>query len=205
MEYKRISKRRLGKMIMESINKTLKENPASFYDEEDENGNTGEIGQVKCYDCGYITLDNAENAAEETGYPSVEEYLKTWWNEVGSDAPFEWMTLGSGYGFHGSAIFEEPQSDGGTLRCKEIYGQIMFDVYPPQNLNESEEQPKKNKLLKHYTNGTDYDVCVFALKDNKYAVTVYDTVYREHETKGKFNSQEEAIAKAKEINKAYRI
>lgn len=201
----KITQKKLGKMIMESINKTLNENPASFYDEEDENGNTGEIGQVKSYDCGYMTLDNAENEAEETGYNSVEDYLRQWWNEAGSEAPFEWITLGGGYGFHGSTIFEEPQSDGGTLRCKEIYGQIIFDVYPPQNLNESEEQPKKNKLLKHYTNGTDYDVCVFALKDNKYAVTVYDTVYREHTAKGKFNSQEEAIAKAKEINKAYRI
>ena len=101
----------------------------SFYEEIDMNGNAGRPGQVKSYDCTMFTAQVEEEAQEEG--LSLEEYLQTWWNECSMEIPFTWQTLGSGYGFHGDTIFEQEEPDGGTLRCKEIFDQIMFDVYPP--------------------------------------------------------------------------
>ena len=114
-----------------------------FYSEQDSNGKMGAPGQVKSYDCGYMTESNIELEAKEAGYSSIEEFLKAWWNEVSMELPFTWETLGNGYGYHGTDIFTQREPDGGTLHCKEIYGQIMFDVYPPNNILES----KTNKNI----------------------------------------------------------
>lgn len=103
-----------------------------FYSQVDQNGRTGQPGQVKSYDCGYMTTSNVQVEAQEAGFDSIEEYLRSWWNEVSTELPWTWETLGNGYGYHGSTIFTNQEPDGGTLRCKEIYDQIMFDVYPPQ-------------------------------------------------------------------------
>ena len=100
-----------------------------FYSVEDYKGRTGEPGQVRSYDMGYITTANAEVEAKEMGL-SLEEYLEMLWDEASYDAPWVWETLGSGYGHHGDILFRKPY-DGGELRCKEIFDQIMFDVYPP--------------------------------------------------------------------------
>lgn len=113
-----------------------------FYTQEDSNGNVGQPGQMKSYDCGYITTSNAELDAQEAGYSTLEEYLKTWWNEVSPDLPWTWEPIGSGYGYNGSLVFTQQEPDGGVLRCKEIYGQIMFDVYGPETLRET-----KNKKM----------------------------------------------------------
>ena len=110
----------------------------NFYAQEDDNGKTGQPGQVKSYDLGYITTSNAELEAQERGQ-SLEEYLKDLWENVSMEAPWTWETLGSGYGFHGTTIFSQPEPDGGTLRCKEIFDQIMFDVYPPQEQPQPEQ------------------------------------------------------------------
>ena len=118
----------------------IKENLNNFYSEEDSNGKIGQVGQVKSYDCGYMTESNVEIEAKESGYQSIEEYLKSWWNEVSTEIPFTWETLGKGYGYHGNDIFTQVEPDGGILHCKEIFGQIMFDVYPPQ-----QNEAKKNK------------------------------------------------------------
>ena len=83
-----------------------------FYSQVDQNGKTGQPGQVKSYDCGYITTSNAELEAKEAGYNSLEEYLRTWWDEVSPELPFTWETLGGGYGFHGTTIFTNQEPDG---------------------------------------------------------------------------------------------
>ena len=124
----------------------IKENLNNFYSEEDSDGKIGQVGQVKSYDCGYMTESNVEVEAKESGYQSIEEYLKAWWNEASAEMPFTWETLGNGYGYHGNDIFTQVEPDGGILHCKEIFGQIMFDVYPPQQ-NES----KTNKNMKKNT------------------------------------------------------
>ncbi len=112
-----------------------------FYSEVDQNGKTGQPGQVKSYECGYISKSNAELEAKEAGYGSLEDYLKSWWDEVSVELPFTWETMGSGYGYNGTTIFTNEEPDGGTLRCKDIFGQIMFDVYPPQ------EQPQPDQPI----------------------------------------------------------
>lgn len=118
----------------------------SFYEEIDINGNVGKPGQVKSYEVTMFT-EQAEAEAEEMGM-SLEEYLRTWWNECSMETPFVWETLGGGYGFHGDTIFEQEEPDGGTLRCKEIFDQIMFDVYPPTGeASVAESRNQKNRIV----------------------------------------------------------
>lgn len=97
-----------------------------FYSEEDYNGNFGKDGQVKSYDIGYYSISQAEEDAEENGYDDVGEYLKYWFNEIQSECPFTWQTLGNGYGFHGTTLFTD-----GNVVGKLIYDQIMIDELPP--------------------------------------------------------------------------
>ena len=118
----------------------------SFYEEVDINGNVGKPGQVKSYEVTMFT-SQAEAEAEEMGM-TLEEYLRTWWNECSMETPFVWETLGGGYGFHGDTIFEQEEPDGGTLRCKEIFDQIMFDVYPPTGeASVTESRNQKNRII----------------------------------------------------------
>ena len=118
----------------------------SFYEEIDINGNVGKPGQVKSYEVTMFT-EQAEAEAEEMGM-SLEEYLRSWWNECSMETPFVWETLGGGYGFHGDTIFEQEEPDGGTLRCKEIFDQIMFDVYPPTGeASVAESRNQKNRIV----------------------------------------------------------
>lgn len=160
----------------------IKENLNNFYSEEDSNGKIGQVGQVKSYDCGYMTESNVEIEAKESGYQSIEEYLKSWWNEVSTETPFTWETLGKGYGYHGNDIFTQVEPDGGILHCKEIFGQIMFDVYPPQQneakkskqtmkLNESELQKMISESVKKHLNEfysvDDYEEDVFTPIDSE--------------------------------------
>ena len=51
----------------------IKESLNNFYSEEDSNGKIGQVGQVKSYDCGYMTEPNEEVDAKESGYQSIEE------------------------------------------------------------------------------------------------------------------------------------
>ena len=118
----------------------------SFYEEIDINGNVGKPGQVKSYEVTMFT-EQAEAEAEEMGM-SLEEYLRSWWNECSMETPFVWETLGGGYGFHGDTLFEQEEPDGGTLRCKEIFDQIMFDVYPPTGeASVTESRNQKNRIV----------------------------------------------------------
>ena len=118
----------------------------SFYEEIDINGNVGKPGQVKSYEVTMFT-EQAEAEAEEMGM-SLEEYLRSWWNECSMETPFVWETLGGGYGFHGDTIFEQEEPDGGTLRCKKIFDQIMFDVYPPTGeASVTESRNQKNRIV----------------------------------------------------------
>ena len=126
----------------------IKESLNNFYSEEDSNGKIGQVGQVKSYDCGYMTEPNVEVDAKESGYQSIEEYLKRWWNEVSAEIPFTWETLGKGYGYHGNDIFTQVEPDGGILHCKEIFGQIMFDVYPPQQNESNTKNSMKKNIVK---------------------------------------------------------
>ena len=117
-----------NKKIKEAIGRTINEisERDSFYEEEDSNGNLGENGQVKSYDIGYYTISQAEEDAKENGYDDVGEYLNYWFNEIRSECPFTWQTLGSGYGFHGTTLFTD-----GNVVGKLIYDQIMIDENPP--------------------------------------------------------------------------
>ena len=63
----------------------------SFYEEIDINGNVGKPGQVKSYEVTMFT-EQAEAEAEEMGM-SLEEYLRTWWNECS----METVTLPNGW------------------------------------------------------------------------------------------------------------
>ena len=117
-----------NKKIKEAIDRTINEisERDSFYEEEDSNGNLGENGQVKSYDIGYYSISQAEEDAKENGYDDVGEYLKYWFNEIQSECPFTWQTLGNGYGFHGTTLFTD-----GNVVGKLIYDQIMIDELPP--------------------------------------------------------------------------
>ncbi len=126
-----------GHLVMiESVRRRkrmVRENDDDFYNQEDDNGNIGQKGQVKSYNTQAMYDSNVEIDAKENGYDNIADYLKNWWNEVSVDGiPFTWQTLGGGYGFHGTTVFSQKEPDGGTLVCKEIYGQIMFDEYPPE-------------------------------------------------------------------------
>ena len=125
----KLTKNDIHHLISEQVLKRLNEINGldSWYDEEDYDGNVGEEGMVRSYDIGYYALDQAEIDAEENGYDDVGEYLKYWFSEIQSDCPWTWQRLGSGYGYHGSTIFDE-----NGVECKDIYGQIMFDEYPPE-------------------------------------------------------------------------
>ena len=50
----------------------IKESLNNFYSEEDSNGKIGQVGQVKSYDCGYMTEPNVEVDAKESGYQSIK-------------------------------------------------------------------------------------------------------------------------------------
>lgn len=127
----RLTESDLHKIIRKSVKRILKESLEQdaldeFYSEEDDNGNQGEEGQVKSYDVGNLNITNLEEEAEEEGM-SLEDYLKYWWSEISVEyVPFTWVTLGSGYGFHGKTI-----TTVGNVVFKEIYGQVMVDEYPP--------------------------------------------------------------------------
>lgn len=120
-----------GDVSESHIKRTLRENIEDWYAEEDYNGQTGEEGEVKSYDIGSYYLGNAERDAEENGYDDVAEWLKNWFFEIQVDCPWYWQKMGSGYGYNGDTIFEE-----NGVVCKDIYGQLMFDEYPPQSLKE---------------------------------------------------------------------
>lgn len=136
----RLTESELTALISRSVRRMINEDfrqgqrlGDDFYMEEDDEGKTGEPGQVKAYDVGYLSLSNAEADAEENGYDDVAEYLKYWWDEVSVDGiPFTWQDKGTGYGYKGDEIFTKDTENGGTLVCKDIYGQIMFDEYGPE-------------------------------------------------------------------------
>lgn len=117
----------LKRIVRNSIRQVIKESVDDFYNEEDFNGNVGQVGMVKSYDIGHYYTDQAELDAKENGYNSLEEYLKFYWSEIGGECPWTWQRLGSGYGYNGTTLAE---IDG--VRFKDIYGQIMVDEYPPK-------------------------------------------------------------------------
>ena len=121
----RLTERELKHMISESVRRILREDEYDWYDEEDFDGNTGEEGQIRSYDVGYYTIDQAEQDAQENGYNDVAEYLKYWFSEVQPECPWTWQDTGGGYGYNGDTVFEEE-----GVVCKDIYGQLMFDEYP---------------------------------------------------------------------------
>lgn len=83
---------------------------------------------IRSYDIGTYYVDQAEQDAQESGYNDVAEYLKYWFDEIKNECPWEWTKIGQGYGYNGSTIF----SENGVV-CKDIYGQIMIDEYPPMS------------------------------------------------------------------------
>lgn len=107
---------------------------SAFYAEEDSNGKTGEPGMVRSYDIGWDnSVENMEHEAEEQGI-SLEDYLRTWWDEAGAECPWTWQELGQGYGYHGSTILRL-----GDVVFKEIYGQLMVDEYEPGRMDYKED------------------------------------------------------------------
>lgn len=128
----RLTESELKNMIGKSVMKILKEGGNLVYDEwygeEDYNGHVGEKGMIRSYNIGTYYVDQAEQDAQESGYNDVAEYLKYWFDEIKSECPWEWTKIGQGYGYNGSTIFSE---DG--VVCKDIYGQIMIDEYPPMS------------------------------------------------------------------------
>lgn len=128
----RLTESELKNMIGNSVMRILKEGGNLVYDEwygeEDYNGHVGEKGMIRSYDIGTYYADQAEQDAQESGYNDVAEYLKYWFDEIKSECPWEWTKIGQGYGYNGSTIFSE---DG--VVCKDIYGQIMIDEYPPMS------------------------------------------------------------------------
>lgn len=128
----RLTESELKNMIGNSVMRILKEGGNLVYDEwygeEDYNGHVGEKGMIRSYDIGTYYVDQAEQDAQESGYNDVAEYLKYWFDEIKSECPWEWTKIGQGYGYNGSTIFSE---DG--VVCKDIYGQIMIDEYPPMS------------------------------------------------------------------------
>ena len=148
MEYlESVIRKRVNRVVNEAFDywQQAKENVEDFYAEEDENGKTGEPGQVKSYEVGHMYRSNVETEAKEGGYNNVADYLKDWWNEVCSEhIPFIWQTLKPGYGYHGTTIVTIPSQNGGTVVCKEIHEQIMFDEYAPGEFES--EQDFENRL-----------------------------------------------------------
>ena len=109
---------RLNGLINESDN-------SAFYSEEDSEGNTGRPGMVKSYEVGMDSISNMEKEAEEEGM-SLEDFLKTWWDEVSGEIPFTWQEMKGGYGYNGKTILKL-----GDVVFKDIYGQLMVDEYEP--------------------------------------------------------------------------
>lgn len=71
-------------------------------------------------------------------------------------------------------------------------------------VNQISKTENRGRLLKHYENGTDFDVCVYEMSSGKYVVTVYDFVYRKHEVKGRFDDFNESNIFAKKINNGFK-
>ena len=128
----RLTESELKNMIGKSVMKILKEGGNLVYDEwygeEDYNGHVGEKGMIRSYDIGTYYVDQAEQDAQESGYNDVAEHLKHWFDEIKNECPWEWTKIGQGYGYNGSTIF----SENGVV-CKDIYGQVMIDEYPPMS------------------------------------------------------------------------
>lgn len=124
-----ITESQLRQIVKESIKRVLRESVEDFYAEEDEFGNVGEEGMVKSYNVG--GLDNIANWEEEASTEGItlEQYLKFWWENAGYESPFTWERLGPGYGFHGDTLLRL-----GNVVFKDIYGQLMIDEYPPQQI-----------------------------------------------------------------------
>lgn len=109
--------------------KTLRESVEDFYAAEDDFGNVGEEGMVKSYDIGWANgVSNWEAEAANEGM-TLQQYLKLWWENAGYENPFRWEKLGPGYGFHGDTILKL-----GNVVFKDIYGQLIIDEYPPQQV-----------------------------------------------------------------------
>lgn len=62
-----------------------------------------------------------------------------------------------------------------------------------------------SKLIKRLENGTDFEVCVFETKKNGFAVTIWDSVARKHQTNCLRPTLDEASAVAEELNNGYKI
>lgn len=61
----------------------------------------------------------------------------------------------------------------------------------------------KQKLIKQFENGTDFSVCVIALENGTYVVTIYDFVKKQHDLKGKYTNANEALDAARKINQGF--
>lgn len=138
----RLTESDLHRIINESVKRMINEigdendvEQDDFYDEEDDEGKTGQVGQVRSYSLGYMNTSNMEADAEENGYENLAEYLEDYFHEINDGTlSFTWQTLGSGYGYHGDTITEfENQLTNGHVVVKELWDQIMFDEYAPNN------------------------------------------------------------------------
>lgn len=124
----RLTESELHKIVENSVKRILKEGNELYnewYQEEDYNGNYGQPGMIRSYNIGAYYVSNAEQDAKESGFNSLEEYLKYWVNEILPDCPWEWTKVGNGYGYNGDTLVK---MDG--IIVKDIYGQIMVDEYP---------------------------------------------------------------------------
>lgn len=131
---KRINEGQIKAIVRESLKKALREDVGdSFYDEKDDYGNVGEIGQVRSYETGYNSLGSWEKEAEEEGMP-LDKFIQWWFDEVNDGTmQFTWQTLGNGYGYKGHEICSfQNKITGGKVVVKEIYGQVMIDEYGPE-------------------------------------------------------------------------
>lgn len=145
---------RLNGVINESNN-------SAFYSEEDSEGKTGHPGMVKSYDVGMGSVSNMEKEAEEEGM-SLEDYLKTWWDEVSGEVPFTWQEMKGGYGYNGKTILKL-----GDVVFKDIFGQLMVDEYEP---GRTEYENDFNSRVK---NAQMSSVSPHKLMENKNVKTAY--------------------------------
>lgn len=129
----------IQKLVKEAVENEIGN---EFYNEEDSEGKTGQPNQVKSYDIGYMTTEQAKQSAAEENM-SLSDYLKFWWEEVGNEVPFTWQTLGQGYGYHGDTIAKI-----GNVVIKDIYGQIMIDEHEPtKNITETTRRQKAQQAI----------------------------------------------------------
>ena len=132
----RLTESDLHRMIRSTVNRILREDVGyngindEWYQEEDYNGNVGEKGMIRSYEIGMYYDSNAEQDAKENGYDNLADYLRYYFDEIRPECPWYWTKIGNGYGFNGDTIFSEAVPNGGTVVCKNIYGQIVFDEYP---------------------------------------------------------------------------